>query len=345
MNHGGSRFTPLTKKIELDIYSDEVFNGIDPFDNTNWMYLGALFVPTDYKAEVLKKLNDLRCIKNHNWNTSESDCPESCKFHKENNTEIHFKEIHRSSARFMIAKDWISFFSKEACQKHRKMLYCNILGINLSNINYSEFGSGGKTELNIYNRFYRTLLMSGLNYFFKDYSNIVVNSIFHDRGSQEHHEFFPWHPIKQTEFEIDKLSINCNEIEFIDSDHRNSKSEESQFIQLTDLILGATFSTIHNSSNNSRKKEVCELFKPTLHKLLDRKKSPNGQMIGDYYKSNYYRTYQVSFFPKYNMTPEEVITYLDLHGKIQRKEKLKVDNFYYSRLIGSKNQQTLEKWF
>src|SRR5665647_237199 len=65
---GGLLSTPLNKKIELDIYSDEVFNGVDPFDNTNWMYLGALFVPTDCKTEVLKNLNDLRCIKSHNWN-------------------------------------------------------------------------------------------------------------------------------------------------------------------------------------------------------------------------------------------------------------------------------------
>jgi hypothetical protein len=335
----------LSKNIEPDVYSDEIFNAVDPFDNTNWMYLGALFVPSDYKTEVLKNLNDLRCIKNHNWNIFESDCPEGCKFHKENNTEIHFKEIHRSIARHMIAKNWIVFFNKEACQKHRKLLYCNILGINLSNISYSEFGRGGKTELNIYNRFYRTLLIGGLNYFFKDYSSIVVNSIFHDRGSQEYHEFFPWHPIQMTELGIYKLSIHCEEIRFIDSDHRISETDESQFIQLIDLILGATFSTIHNSSSNPRKKEVCELFKPVLLKLLDRNKISNGQMIGDYYNSNYYRTYQISFFPKNKMTPEEIITYLDLHGGVQKRDKLKMDNFYYSRFIGSQNQKTLDKWF
>ncbi|MCQ1537037.1 hypothetical protein FTO70_15435 [Methanosarcina sp. KYL-1] len=345
ISDGGKFSTYLNGNIELEIYSDEIFSSVDPFDNTKWMYLGALFVPKDCKEDVLTNLKDLRCIKNHHWNVSDSCCPDRCKFHEDNDTEIHFKEIHRSSARYMIAKNWINFINREACQKHRKMLYFNILGINLSNIDYREFGSGGKIELNIYNRFYRTVLMSGLNYFFKDYSNIVVNSIFHDRGSQEYHDFFPWHPIQQTEFAIDKLSINCDEIKFIDSDHRESKSDESQFIQLIDLILGATFSTIHNSSNNSRKKEVCELFKPTLRKLLDRKKSQKGQMIGNYYKSNYYRTYQISFFPKDKMTPEEVITYLDLQGNVRTKEKIKVDNFYYSRLIEAKNQQKLDKWF
>lgn len=309
------------------------------------MYLGALFVPTAYKAEVLENINDFRCIKNKKWNNSKSNCPDSCRFHDENNTEIHFKEIHRSSARYQIAKNWISFFNKEACQKHRKMLYCNVLGINLSNISYCEFGSGGKTDLNIYNRFYRTLLMSGLNYFFKDYSSIVVNSIFHDRGGQEYHEFFPWHPILQTESKIDRLSIHCDKIKFIDSDHRDSELDESHLIQFIDLILGATFSTIHNSSSNSRKVEVCELFKPVLHKLLDRRKNDMGQMVGDYYKSKYYRTYQVSFFPKNKMTPEEVITYLNLEGNTYKKEKFNEENFYYSRVFSSKKQQTFEKWF
>jgi hypothetical protein len=60
---GGLLSTSINKKIELDIYSDEIFNAVDPFDNTNWMYLGAFFVPSDYKTEVLKNLNDLRCIK------------------------------------------------------------------------------------------------------------------------------------------------------------------------------------------------------------------------------------------------------------------------------------------
>jgi hypothetical protein len=309
------------------------------------MYLGALFVPIGYKTEVLGNLNDLRCIKNKKWNMQEFNCSNSCRFHKENNTEIHFKEIHKSNARFIIAKNWISFFSKEACQKHRKMLYCNILGINLSNISYSEFGSGGKTELNMYNRFYRTLLMSGLSYFFKDYTSIVINSIFHDRGCQEYHEFFPWHPIRKTESSIEKLSIFCDKIEFIDSDHRKSKTEESQFIQFIDVILGATFSGIHDSSNNPQKKEACKLFKPVLHKLLDRNKNTNGQMFGDYYQSNYYRTYQIAFFPKNKMTSEDVITYLDLEGNILKKEKLNEDNFYYSRVIGSQKQQTFEKWF
>ncbi|MDD4750005.1 MAG: hypothetical protein PHD26_08845, partial [Methanosarcinaceae archaeon] len=257
----------LNKNIELDIYSDEILSNLDYFDNTKWMYLGVLFIPKDYKEDVLNNLKDLRCIKNHHWNGLESYCPNRCKFHKDNNTEIHFKEIGKSNARYKIAKNWIHFINKKACRKYKKMIYLNILGINLSNINYKEFGSGGKTELNIYNRFYRTVLKSGLNYFFKGYTNIIVNSIFHDRGSQEYHEYFPWHPIQQTEFEINRVSINCKEIKFIDSDHRKSKSDESQFIQLIDLILGATFSIIHNSSNNSRKKEVCELFKPTLHKL------------------------------------------------------------------------------
>ncbi len=42
----------------------------------------------------------------------------------------------------------------------------------------------------IYNRFYRTLLLSGLNYFFKKYNKIMINNIYTIRGRNHRMSYF-----------------------------------------------------------------------------------------------------------------------------------------------------------
>jgi len=167
-------------------------------------------------------------------------------------------------------------------------LYLNILGLNLSNMNLELFGGDNHRDMVIYNRFYRTILQSGLSYFFKDYNKIIINKIYHDIGEQSVDNLFPWHSLYKIGIENETVSICHNTIEFIDSDHRKSKKQESNFIQLIDLVLGATFCCLHNPSEDTYKRGIGRTFKPILAKILDRKKAPNSNvMIGNYYKSKY----------------------------------------------------------
>jgi hypothetical protein len=52
-------FEPLCdnsqREMSLEIFSDEIFNVRDPLDNSNWMYIGALFIPTQNKDNCFKK--------------------------------------------------------------------------------------------------------------------------------------------------------------------------------------------------------------------------------------------------------------------------------------------------
>lgn len=335
--------------ISLEIYSDEIFR-VKDLDGSTWMYLGAIFVPLTEKESCLKKLYDSRCLHHGEWSLSKETCSHPCRFHDKNNTEIHYKELHRSDARYKIAREWISFINNSACKKGKKQIYFNILGLNLTNMDLNQFGKGSDRDLTIYNRFYRTLLLGGLNYFFKNYEKIHISNIYHDIGSQQFHALFSWHPIWKIGLKSDKIDINPEYIEFIDSDHRKSLKRESQFIQLIDLILGATHACLDDASKHLKKQKIGFLFKPTLEALLDRRKvsKPNGEdyMDGKYYHSNFCRTYQVSFFPKVKQCPENLFQCLNLSGEI-KSTGFERDQFYYDRdiILKDPNQSDLSKWF
>ena len=125
--------------------------------------------------------------------------------------------------------------------------------------------------------------------------------------------------------------------------------EESHFIQLIDLLLGAAYVNLHNPSKRNEKKEVGLAFNPVLKILLDRKRNQDlGHMEGSYYGSNYYRTQQISFFPNKKMELDEALNQIDVYGcQVDKSKKARNDNrFYYDRpiLLNDRSQTNLAKW-
>lgn len=195
--------------------------------------------------------------------------------------------------------------------------------------------------MNIYNRFYRSAILGGLNYFFKSYQ-VTINNIFHDNGSQKYHKYFPWHVIQNIELKNENVKIIPKEIQFIDSDHRNSGQDESQLIQFIDLILGATHSYLHNPSIQKEKRKIGFEFQPTLKTLLDRVPTQNGAWRGAYYNSPYKRKSQVVFFPKTQQKGQwNTLIDSELKQSISKR-----DQYYYSRELQLKNPltPTLDNW-
>jgi hypothetical protein len=324
--------------ITLEAYGDEIFNQRCPSDNSIWNYIGLLFVPVKKKEEVLKTLKNLRCIKNENWYDDNSNCPHRCGYHRKNNTEIHFNELDKQNARFRIAKRWINYVIRKGV--FREDFYFNIIGINLTNLNLKLFGErSSKRDCNIYSRFFRSTFSGALNYLFKSFKKIVIKRIFHDIGPQQEHDYFPWHMMTKLDQNLENIKFKNPNIKFIDSDHRRSNLDESQYIQLIDLILGATLLNLHKQSKQNEQREVALIFKPSLKTLLSRKKI-NGEYYGygKYYNSKYYRKCSISFFPKKQIKKE----------KLERNDISleKDDNFYFNReiILTQGKQTSLEKF-
>ncbi len=74
---------------------------------------------------------------------------------------------------------WIKDFLIERNNLGNKgLVYFNILGLNLTNMDLECFGENRSRDLTIYNRFFRTALKGGAKYFFAEYDEIVVRNIY-----------------------------------------------------------------------------------------------------------------------------------------------------------------------
>lgn len=80
----------------------------------------------------------------------------------------------------------------------------------------------------------------------KNMIRVIIDNIFHDKTTEmELHPYFNTNAIKQIRMkqlleEDKRIFFKTNEIEFIDSDHHNGDTMNSQFIQFVDIILNTT---------------------------------------------------------------------------------------------------------
>lgn len=146
----------------------------------------------------------------------------------------------------------------------RDKFYSYILGLNDSKLVKEEFGVADSFN-NKYNRFFRTAILYALKTFFGD-KQIIVENIYHEKGQQAGHDYFPWHCIYIIRTE-DNISFNTSGITFLPKDHK--KDKRANLIQLCDAILGVSTSLIHgiDKSNASKyREELADLYLP-LFKL------------------------------------------------------------------------------
>lgn len=326
-------------KIKLEVFADEIHHVEWKKDNSKWMYIGLLFVPLEKKRELLNKLLNKRCIQYDSWNWGKENCENRCGYHKYNNTEIHYRKIGHHNAKFRIGRRWIKEALIEEDDKGGEdLIYFYILGINLTNLDLERFGSKKERDLAIYNRFFRTVLRGG-KFFFPGYEEIHIKNIFHDKGSQRSHKYFPWYSGYKVDSEDERMSIKNKIVKFIDSDHRNcvtrKDKENSQFIQLIDLILGGAYNCIHDPAKREEKNKIGLLMRPLVKRLLKHPKRANSSY-------NYYRKQQISFFPKEKMERKEALSQLDLYRN-ERNGK-ETDLFYTDREILFKHPDQTALW-
>ena len=314
------------KEIHLDLYVDESKNRKYKCGDKNEIidYIMIMAIPKDKKDELYSELNNSRClnekVKRYGY------CENECKYHAENNCEIHYKRIETENIKYKIANKWIDIlFDNNFYKKER--IYFNILGIIESNLDTSKFGDE-KQFGNIYTRFFRTALLRTLR-IFNQYDRIIVDHIYHDCTTEmENHKYFKTSAIKKVNLEevskeYRKIIFNTDEIEFLDSDHRKSQNYESQFIQFADLILGLTCNVIHNEASNSAKVKLTEKIYPLISRIVGKKTYMNKNS-----GFNYFNKQIISFFPK--MSKEKTLEKCrELYGKEMEFEKILKNGVFF----------------
>jgi len=271
------------QEITVNLYCDEVKNNLCPQSNDFWHYVGVLIVPKEIESSLLNDLLKARFFKKFSSNNQLDRIDQNSIYFQKNNRIVHFSKLDADTS--YVAKRWYEFIKAFSVGK----IYFNILGINISRLNSSQFG-GGRFNI-VYNRFFRTAVIYPLLKFFQK-SLIKIENIFHERGDQENDIFFPWHIIYKINTE-EKWPIKClnNKINFLDKNHKIDK--RGNFIQLIDSILGATRNCFDDSSVNEFKVKLTTDYSDLIRRLVEYPDNPNSS-----YCKNYHKRMNVSFFPK-----------------------------------------------
>jgi hypothetical protein len=254
-------------------------------DGHHWMYIIVLCIPASNIQEALECLLQIKSSRSVDG-------------------EMHFSRIGRADKK-ECAKGWLDLVAYD----EKKMFHFYILGIDMDNLHQEAFGYSRERKRNIYNRFFRTSLAGSLRYFFGKYSNIYVSNVFHDRSELENDRYFDWHAIWRLEETYNNIKFSNDRIEFIDSDHRKETlhPEHSHFIQLADIVLGATRQQLDFTSEKKYKMEIAEHFRGFLESIM------SGRNKRNY---DYYRRCNISFFPKGTMKITELEDILNTGGSI-----------------------------
>lgn len=298
--YGQTVFTKMPKKIiYLDLYVDESKNRTyTNFDGNKETitYIMIMAVPKDKKDKLYQKLNNSRCL-SEKQNIFDK-CNENCKFHCENDGELHYTEIQKkNNVKYKIAERWLDILLENNLNDE-KSIYFNTLGVIESNLDTNRFGNE-KQFGNIYSRFFRSCLLRLIT-MFKEYDQVIIDHIFHDKTTEmELHPYFNTNAIKQIRmqqlFEDDKKTFfETNQIEFLDSDHHKGDVINSQFIQFVDVILGTSLNVIHNTATNKAKRELSFKIKPLIERILS-DSNVFAKMNSSYH---FFNKQSISYFPK-----------------------------------------------
>jgi len=294
----------IEESVELNLYCDEVKNKICSISRDKWCYFGILIVPTNvekiFLIDLLKKrfrINNLNELDKKN------------KYFSKNNRKVHFHSLDAET--YHIAKRWYDYIRDlESCDK----VYFNILGINQNKLNLESFGNEKLFE-RIYNRFFRTAIIYSIKKYFPK-KNIIIKNIFHERGEQERHEFFPWHTLYRINEDYKDINCHNKKIYFLDKNHE--KNNRANFIQLIDIILGSVVNNFHNSTIGEHKNKLTEDFSGLVKRLVE---SPDNQ--NSRYCKDYYRRMNISFFPKQTINPQdEYLEYKKRMNQFYREREL-----------------------
>jgi len=314
--------TSAHKTVSLELYCDEILrvaleDDILGGEPEYWDYIGILVVPESKHGILFDQLQNARCLnpENNEW----GKCESRCKWHDDNNTEVHYTELD-DTRKYKVARSWIDLLLENGRQDWG-LIYFYILGLNRSKLDLERFGPRNQQsrDVTIYNRFFRTAIQKSTKSFFHRYDQIVIENIYHDLASAQDHDYFPWHAVWKLGWQDSKLCFGCREVTFISSDHRKSDGHpvHSHFVQFIDLLLGCTFNMLHYASRDENKVEIAMQAKILLgDRLINRPGNKNSRY-------HYVGRQRIEFFPRENLS-----TY-DADSIVYRMRKL--TNFYTKR--------------
>lgn len=231
---------------------------IKPEPNKPWAYVAIISVPADRCKEALERLLADRQAHDNPMNPC---------------GEIGWSDLKNMGARARIVHSWLDRVTNE-----HDLWRFSILGIDTSKLVMTAFGEGlGYQRLNIYKRFYRSCLAYHVATLSRRNDSVEVVRCYHDKeGRLEQDDWFRWHAQERIS-KAGNVTFGCREVTFVDSDHRREQknSSASHFIQLCDVLAGASRYLLENHSPSEARDFASRPFLPLLERINCPKQSLN----------------------------------------------------------------------
>lgn len=295
----------VSRELTCSVYHDE------REDPKRWLYHGFLFVPEEYEGLLTNLILKERA---------------ESKWEK----ELHFSDLKNTRTMNSLAVELTNLF----CNYLHGHTYFYYFGVDYTHLAKDLWADRKTRDHRIYNRFFQIGLYSAIKWFFlhkeSDIDHVRISNVYSDKKDRPIEDLFHSMPIMDISF---KAFIKDEPITFVnktvvevDSDHNREVKHKTQshIIQLVDLIVGGFGQALDATSVHEGKCDVAQ--------ILVRNGLPSILMAYDdpYFRSNYYKRYCLSFFPKTQMTKQEIIS----EGVFRRK-----DHFYNSREVKTINKE------
>lgn len=242
-------------------------------------------MPHDRCKEALERL--LRDRKEHDHPKSPSG-------------DIGWSDLSNMGAKAEIARAWLNRVANE-----HDLWRFTILGIDTSKLVMSAFGDRLHDQrLNIYKRFYRSCLAFHVSSLSRRYDSVEVAKCYHDtEGRLEQDDWFSWHAPARITNEKANVNFRCQEVTFVHSDHRREQANPSasHFIQLCDVLAGASRYVLEAHSCNEARDYACAPYTPLMERINCPKRCLN---VNSSYK--HVGRASVSYFPSRQLEEHEL---------------------------------------
>lgn len=208
--------TPPAKPSNVQVFLDE----IKPSPEVPWAYLAILSLPTESVEKELCAIQKLR---------------DDIGYQR----ELKFSRIKNQGTQSRLGQALV-----RRVVNGNGVWHFGVVGIDMTKLSRESFGvSPGEQIANAHRRFLRSALLYHLKRCHASRLPLVVDRVFHDNeGRLEADPWFQWHAIDTITTEVPDIQFAHPHIEFIDSNHDVEQRfpHLSHFIQLADLIVGAT---------------------------------------------------------------------------------------------------------
>jgi hypothetical protein len=291
----------IERQITINVFHDERL-----LKRAGWLYHGMLFVPSDQEDWLVSELIRLRAGYDG---------------------FLHFVDLRNPGARTReglkthVARQWARFVAHDTKHSRRVSLrnnFCAVVqGINLKNLNRDCFGKSA--DRNIFNRFFRMTLLSGIRHFYSSENLAVrIDRVFHATKHLPDNSPLRWHPMWKIQNEADgSIAFNEPQLTLITADHRREPTwpKQSQLVQLIDILLGGFSQCLDCTSTARGCTEVAHELQPIVQRLTENPKNKN---------SRYYKKYSMSFFPSQQLNMQELASMERQKNRFYTARRLKI---------------------